>query len=148
MKDFTDRLYRAWKESGISKGEIAGSLGVAPWSVSRWFSGTIPKGENLTRLAEFLSVEANWLVHGETSTDTVRFREPSVSFNITANPANEPKIADHSIREQILDNPDWIDTTTLLDVARREADDAYLENRAPNRLLMVALLEVKKRFRS
>ena len=102
----------------------------------------------MKRLAEFLSVEANWLVHGEISTDTVHFREPSVSFNIAANPANEPKIADQSIREQILNNPDWIDTTTLLDVASREADDAYLENRAPNRLLMVALLELKKRFRS
>jgi transcriptional regulator with XRE-family HTH domain len=68
-KLFSERLNLAMSKSGITQTHIVNKLGVEFSTVGRWVGGeTIPKGDNLTKLAEMLDVPVNQL----TGTDAPR----------------------------------------------------------------------------
>lgn len=65
MQNFSNRLAQSIAASGKPKGALAAHTGVALSTVSRWLSGTVPKAETLEEIAEFLSVDAKWLLTGQ-----------------------------------------------------------------------------------
>ncbi|MGL4398811.1 MAG: helix-turn-helix domain-containing protein [Luteolibacter sp.] len=60
--EFSEKLAVAIAKSGKSKGSLADCCGVALSTVSRWLGGAIPKAETISKISEFLSVDANWLL--------------------------------------------------------------------------------------
>lgn len=65
MQKFSTRLAEAIAKSGKSKGALAASTGVALSTVSRWLGGAVPKAETIANIANFLGVDAKWLLLGE-----------------------------------------------------------------------------------
>ena len=65
MKSFSDRLGWAVRSSGKNKTALAEYLGVPQSSVSRWFTGPVPRAETLGAIAKFLRVPVDWLATGE-----------------------------------------------------------------------------------
>lgn len=65
VRNFPERLQDAIKRAGLSKGSLARHLGVPKSSVSRWLAGSEPRGEKLSEIAKFLSVDVKWLLEGE-----------------------------------------------------------------------------------
>jgi transcriptional regulator with XRE-family HTH domain len=69
--NFSKRLAIAISHSGKSKGALAKHCEVALSTVSRWLSGATPKAHAVTKIAEFLSVDANWLLAGKSENPDV-----------------------------------------------------------------------------
>jgi transcriptional regulator with XRE-family HTH domain len=69
VQKFSDRLKSAIKSSGKRKGALAQHCGVEPSTVTRWLNDTQPMSESIVRMAEFLGVDAKWLMMGDTSAD-------------------------------------------------------------------------------
>lgn len=65
MQNFSNRLAQSIAASGKPKGALAAHTGVALSTVSRWLGGTVPKAETLEEIAEFLGVDAKWLLTGQ-----------------------------------------------------------------------------------
>jgi len=65
VQNFAHRLGVAISSSGKSKGALAADAGVALSTVSRWCAGVIPTAETLDQIAQFLGVDAKWLLSGE-----------------------------------------------------------------------------------
>ena len=65
MQNFSDRLKQAIAASGKQKGALAKHCGVEASTVTRWQTGTVPMADSILRIAEFLGVDAKWLMTGE-----------------------------------------------------------------------------------
>lgn len=69
MQNFSDRLKSAIKSSGKRKGALALYCGVEASTVTRWLNGTQPMTDSILRMAEFLGVDAKWLMVGDASVE-------------------------------------------------------------------------------
>lgn len=65
MKNISERLVVAIRQSGHSKGALAAHIGVPQSSVSRWLAGSEPRSDRLIDIAKFLGVDVNWLLTGD-----------------------------------------------------------------------------------
>ncbi len=60
------RIKQAIKAAGKTQQQVASHCGVSAQSVGNWVAGRDePKGTNLLALAEFLSLDASWILTGE-----------------------------------------------------------------------------------
>lgn len=50
----------------VNQASLASTIGVTQAAVSKWLNGSIPKGDQLHRLARALLVRMEWLISGET----------------------------------------------------------------------------------
>lgn len=53
MTDVSDRIRRLRKAKGLNQAALAQAIHVSQGTVSRWESGIVPEGENLTKLSQF-----------------------------------------------------------------------------------------------
>ena len=61
------RIESARKRAGLSQAQLARRMGIERQSVQQWEHGeTAPRQSRLTKLAQVLGVEAQWLLMGET----------------------------------------------------------------------------------
>lgn len=69
QRGLRDRLVLAIERSGLTKAEIAGTVGVRPATLSAWIAEgdgfSVPAGEQLLQLPEVLGVSGHWLLTGE-----------------------------------------------------------------------------------
>jgi transcriptional regulator with XRE-family HTH domain len=78
VQNFPDRLKSAIKSSGKRKGALAVYCGVEPSTVTRWLNGTQPMTESVLRMAEFLGVDAKWLLTGENAESSTDPKESGI----------------------------------------------------------------------
>ncbi len=50
----------------VNQASLASAIGVTQAAVSKWLNGSIPKGDQLYRLARALGARMEWLISGET----------------------------------------------------------------------------------
>ncbi len=67
MSEFSDRLNKKIKESGLKRTAFADEVGIKNQSITDWEKrGTIPAGDVCLRMANFLNVPVDWLISGKT----------------------------------------------------------------------------------
>ncbi len=67
MSDFSDRLNKKIKETGLKRTAFADEVGIKNQSITDWEKrGTIPAGDVCLRMANFLDVPVDWLICGKT----------------------------------------------------------------------------------
>lgn len=67
MSEFSDRLNKKIKESGLKRTAFADEVGIKNQSITDWEKrGTIPAGDVCLRMADFLDVPVDWLISGKT----------------------------------------------------------------------------------
>lgn len=67
MSEFSDRLNKKIKESGLKRTAFADEVGIKNQSITDWEKrGTIPAGDVCLRMADFLDVPVEWLISGKT----------------------------------------------------------------------------------
>lgn len=64
VQNYFDRLEQALAMRHRTKGDLATHLGVALSTVSRWRSA-VPRAETVHQMADWLGVDAKWLMTGE-----------------------------------------------------------------------------------
>ncbi|OWY35276.1 helix-turn-helix domain-containing protein [Herbaspirillum aquaticum] len=67
--NWNDRLKEARAKRGITKSDLAKTVGVSAPTMTDWESGEIKRidGENLLRLSDALGVSPHWLIWGKQS---------------------------------------------------------------------------------
>lgn len=60
--DFGKRLRRLREEKGLSRNDLAKSLGVAMSSIQRFEEGSFPKGDIIIKICEVLGTTTDWLL--------------------------------------------------------------------------------------
>lgn len=66
MSEFSDRLNKKIKESGLKRTAFADEVGIKNQSITDWEKrGTIPAGDVCLRMADFLDVPVGWLISGK-----------------------------------------------------------------------------------
>jgi transcriptional regulator with XRE-family HTH domain len=78
VQNFSDRLKSAITSSGKRKGALDVYCGVEPSTVTRWLNGTQPMTDSVLRMAEFLGVDAKWLMSGENAQPSTYPKEPGI----------------------------------------------------------------------
>lgn len=62
MVSFIERLNLLCKEKGISISKMIKDLGMANGNVTRWNNGSVPTGDNLTKIADYFGVSTDYLL--------------------------------------------------------------------------------------
>ena len=62
MVSFIERLNLLCKEKGISISKMIKDLGMANGNVTRWNKGSVPTGDNLTKIADYFNVSTDYLL--------------------------------------------------------------------------------------
>lgn len=62
---FWDQFYRLCKEAGKSPTEVVEDLEIARGSVTKWKSGVMPSGKNLSKIADYFGVSVDRLFSSE-----------------------------------------------------------------------------------
>lgn len=90
-QNFSERLSSLLSHG--KKGKLAAFCAVEPSTVSRWLNGsTVPNSDSLFKIAQFLGVNANFLMGGETAGS---FECPKdLSVRETAHPVSESVLRD------------------------------------------------------
>lgn len=82
--NFSERLDLALKLRGLSRGALAGKIGIHRSSVSRWKGPITPTPEIMTRIAEELCIRREWLSAGLGEMEPVaaetRLTEPAAVY--------------------------------------------------------------------
>ena len=73
---FINRLNSLLSENGITKNKLATDLGLGSGTIATWEKrGTIPKGEHLSRIANYFGVTVDYLI----SDSDVKEKTPAIS---------------------------------------------------------------------
>lgn len=62
MVSFIERLNLLCKEKGISISKMIKDLGMANGNVTRWNKGSVPTGDNLTKISDYFGVSTDYLL--------------------------------------------------------------------------------------
>ena len=62
MVSFIERLNLLCKEKGISISKMIKDLGMANGNVTRWNNGSVPTGDNLTKIADYFGESTDYLL--------------------------------------------------------------------------------------
>lgn len=112
MSNLKGRIIEAMVKAGMSQVELSRAADVSRGAVSLWCSGQTKNlaGDNLTRVARALGVDAHWLATGEhrEAKDGFMVSEPSSTYN-----ADEKKLL---ARFRALNENDKSRALALLDV--------------------------------
>ena len=59
---FFERLYLLCENKGIKPNTVAKAIGVSTAIATKWKNGTIPNGETLTNIADYLDCSVDYLL--------------------------------------------------------------------------------------
>lgn len=59
---FFERLYLLCENKGIKPNTVAKAIGVSTAIATKWKNGTIPNGETLTKIADYLDCSVDYLL--------------------------------------------------------------------------------------
>ncbi len=59
---FFERLYLLCENKGINPNTVAKAIGVSTAIATKWKNGTIPNGETLTKIADYLDCSVDYLL--------------------------------------------------------------------------------------
>ncbi len=62
MYMFFERLYLLCENKGIKPNTVAKAIGVSTAIATKWKNGTIPNGETLTKIADYLDCSVDYLL--------------------------------------------------------------------------------------
>lgn len=62
MYTFFERLYLLCENKGIKPNTVAKAIGVSTAIATKWKNGTIPNGETLTKIADYLDCSVDYLL--------------------------------------------------------------------------------------
>ena len=62
MYMFFERLYLLCENKGIKPNTVAKAIGVSTATATKWKNGTIPNGETLTKIADYLDCSVDYLL--------------------------------------------------------------------------------------
>ena len=62
MYIFFERLYLLCENKGIKPNTVAKAIGVSTAIATKWKNGTIPNGETLTKIADYLDCSVDYLL--------------------------------------------------------------------------------------
>jgi transcriptional regulator with XRE-family HTH domain len=65
LDGFSSRLREIMAARRVSQANLAAATGVTQAAVSKWLNGSIPKGDQLYKIARTLLVRMEWLISGE-----------------------------------------------------------------------------------
>lgn len=84
MKELHHRLQECAERRGVDQSEVAKACGFQSGTISRYFSGkSLPKANELLRLARYFGVSMEWLLVGDEARDPepLKVEEEAVSYS-------------------------------------------------------------------
>ncbi len=71
---FFERLYLLCENKGIKPNTVAKAIGVSTAIATKWKNGTIPNGETLTKIADYLDCSVDYLLAGRIIRNRIKIK--------------------------------------------------------------------------